>query len=139
MTISRPRGLALESIAEVDSVPVPTCDPALLTSCENLATVSVGAGSWLLQAKFSLVGTPFGLADRCGLVQGALFDPEVIDQATAVGLNVSTGSTEVSLMDAVVTTGITVFGVRCTEDAAAFLSARDLKLTALEVTNVIAP
>ena len=63
-----------------------------LTTCSNLASVSLGSGNWLVQAKFTLVGSPFGLADRCGLVKGALFDPEVVDEASSVGLDIFIGS-----------------------------------------------
>ena len=119
--------------AEVDSVDVREC--VTLTTCSNIASVSLGSGNWLVQAKLTLVGAPFGLADRCGLVQGALFDPEVVDEASSLGLDVFMGSDQVALADVVQTTGITTVAVRCTEDDDAFLIARDVKLTALQVDS----
>jgi hypothetical protein len=122
---------------EVEAVTLSTCDTSLLTSCTNLASVpALPAGNWLVQAKLTLVGSEFGLSDRCGLVQG-LFEEEVIDEATSVGLNVDTGSEQITLSDVVVNTEFTTIGVRCTEDSDAFLTARDVKITALEVTDVL--
>ena len=117
---------------------VPTCDS--LTACQSLALLAgLSPGNWLVQAKFTVVGTNFGLGDRCGLVQGVL-DETVLDEATALGLNVDTGSEEVTLVD-VATTGVTTgsIALRCTEESGAFLTVRDVKLTALEVATVVGP
>ena len=131
-----PAGVTNLRFAQADSLDVPECDVGLVT-CSNLESVSLGSGNWLVQAKFTLIGTPFGTADRCGLVKGALFDPEVVDEASSLGLNVTTGSEEVALGAVVETSGITTVAVRCTEDSDAFLIVRDVKLTALQVDSVI--
>jgi hypothetical protein len=119
--------------AEVDSVDVREC--VTLATCSSLASVTLGPGNWLVQAKLTLVGSPFGLADRCGLVQGALFDPVVVDEASSLGLDVFIGSDQIALADVVQTSGITTVAARCTEDTDAFLIARDVKLTALQVDS----
>ena len=121
--------------AEVDSVDVREC--VTLSTCSNIASVALGGGNWLVQAKLTVVGSPFGLADRCGLVQGSLFDPVVVDEASSLGLDIFMGSDQVALADVVQTTGITTVAVRCTEDTDAFLIARDVKLTALKVDSAI--
>jgi hypothetical protein len=132
-----PAGTASVRFDEADSVTLSTCDTNLLTSCTNLASLpALPAGNWLVQAKLTLVGSEFGIGDQCGLVQG-LFEEEVIDQATSLGLNVDSGSEQITLSDVVVSTEFTTIGVRCTEDADAFLTARDVKITALEVTDVL--
>jgi hypothetical protein len=74
-----------------------------------------------------------------GLVQGALFDPEVVDEAFSLGLDVFVGSAQVALANGLQTSGITTVAVRCTEDADAFLIARDVKLKALQVDSAIGP
>ena len=61
----------------------------------------------------------------------------MVDEASSVGLNVSTGSEEIALADVVQTSGITTVAVRCTEDPDAFLIVRDVKLTALQVDSAI--
>jgi hypothetical protein len=133
-----PSGATSVRIAEADSVTVPTCDS--LTACQSLALLAgLPPGNWLVQAKFTVVGTNFGLADRCGLVQGVL-EETVLDEATSIGLNVDTGSEAVTLVG-VATTGVTTgsIALRCTEASGAFLTVRDVKLTALEVANVVGP
>jgi hypothetical protein len=125
-------------LAEADSVAVPTCDTILLTTCLNVVSLTLPPGNWLVQAKFSVVGSAFGLADRCGLIEGAPSDPKVVDKATAIGLGVSTGAEDVTLAD-VMTTGLTTVALRCTEGSDAFLTVRDVKLTALEVETVFGP
>lgn len=131
-----PPGASSLRFDEVDLVNVSACDR--LVDCSSLASVSLPPGSWLVQAKFTVVGSPFGFVDSCGLVQGEPFDPEVVDEAGSIGLNVDTGSEDVALTTVAQTTGVlTSVVLRCTEDSDAFLSARDVKLTALEVDSAV--
>jgi hypothetical protein len=132
-----PAGTASARFDEVESATLSTCDTIFLTSCRNLASLpALPTGNWLVQAKLTVVGSPFGLRDRCGLVQG-LLEEEVIDEATSVGFNVDIGSEQITLSAVAVNSEFTTIAVRCTEDSEASLSVRDLKITALEVTDVL--
>jgi len=144
-----PSGTTSVRIAEADSLEVPTCLKFViddLTGCENVVSVrALPRGTWLVQAKLTVVPSPvFGDLRGCGLVQGpvstgaTLLDQDsfaaVVDEADDIV------PAKVTLADVVTTTNAaTTIGVRCLEEPTHSLSVEDVKLTALEVANVVGP
>jgi hypothetical protein len=130
--------------AEATSVDVPRCDGIDLRNCPNFASVAaLPPGSWLVQAKFTVTGNPFNVnvgLDACGLVQGPVATAAtVLDQDDALTKTGGPESTNVTLTDVVTTTDVTRIGLRCLEGSVARLTVSRMKLTALEVTNVVGP
>jgi hypothetical protein len=131
-------------LAEAAVVDVPRCDGIDLRICPSFASVAaLPPGSWLVHAKFTVAGTPFNVdvgVDSCGLVQGPVSTAAtVLDQDEALRDTAGRESTNVTLTDVVTTTDVTRIGLRCLEGSAARLTVSNMKLTALEVTNVVGP
>jgi len=125
---------------------VPVCSNLIdLRVCRNLVSLAaLPAGNWLVQAKFTHAGDPQGFVTdpRCGLVQG----PPVSNDATVLDENDrlladGPGSENVTLVDVVTTAARTRtrIGLRCNAHPLFELSVRNVKLTALEVANVVGP
>ena len=145
-----PSGTTNVRIAEAESVQVPTCLKFViddLTDCENLLSVrALPPGNWLVQAKLTVVpnGPVFGNLRGCGLVQGPVSnDATLLDHDSFAALLDDSDEfvpAKVTLADVVTTTNAaTTIGVRCLEEPTRSLSVEDVKLTALEVANVVGP
>ena len=138
-------------LAEAEFVPVPACtDQIDLRVCRNLVSLAaLPAGNWLVQAKFTHVGNPQGFAvdPRCGLVQGPPVsnDATVLDEDDALHVapaaDGGASSENVTLVDVVTTAARTRtrIGLRCNALPASDFLVRNVKLTALEVANVVGP
>ena len=115
-------------------------DPTLIT-CANVASRTVGAGNWLVQAKFVVDNddaAASSTADLCGLVRGTT----VLDSArhSLAGAG-DPGESEAIALTAVLdgaADGDTV-SLRCTEQVGEDLALEDVKLTALQVGSVTGP
>jgi hypothetical protein len=115
-----------------------------LRVCRNLVSLAaLPAGNWLVQAKFTHVGNPqgFSIDPRCGLVQGPPVsnDATVLDEDDALLANGQFGSENVTLVDMVTTAVRTRIGLRCNALPDSEFQVRNVKLTALEVANVVGP
>jgi hypothetical protein len=133
-----PPGVAVARIAQKDAVDVPGCTDPRLLACANLVTRSLGAGSWLVEAKLD-VGD-FGaeaLLDRCGLVEGST----VLD-TTSFHLDAFGGFTDIealALSGVVKNTSGTSVSLRCSEGSGEKLTAEGIRITALQVTDIVGP
>ena len=138
-------------IAEADSVEVPTCLKFViddLTDCENVVSVrALPPGNWLVQAKLTVApsnGIAFGDLRGCGLVQGPVSnDATLLDQDFFAAVRDEFDDdvpAKVTLADVVtITNAATTIGVRCLEEPTTALRVEGVKLTALEVANVVGP
>jgi hypothetical protein len=131
---------------------VPVCSNLIdLRVCRNLVSLAaLPAGNWLVQAKFTLAGNPAGFSSTdpsCGLVQGPPVsnDATVLDEDDALlvarAADGQAGSENVTLVDVVTTAARTRtrIGLRCNALTQSELQVRNVKLTALEVANVVGP
>jgi hypothetical protein len=135
--------------AEDELVPVPRCSNQIdLRVCRNLvALAALPPGNWLVQAKFTHVGNPQGFSQdpRCGLVQGPPVsnDATVLDEDDALHVAPAAdggeSSENVTVVDVVTTAVRTRIGLRCNELPGSDFLVRNVKLTALEVANVVGP
>ena len=135
-----PRGPSdLRAAGASGSVSVPTC--ALnVANCGNLLTRTLGAGTWLIQARISIFNNDNAAAstsNTCGLTGvGATVYDNVGHSLGALG---AVGHNEVIGLAAVVSGGAdgTTVALRCTEQTGEQLLADDMRITALQVESVV--
>jgi hypothetical protein len=127
--------------AATGPVQVATCTAFTIGSCADIASRTLGAGNWLVQAKLvvaNAAATASSPNDRCGLAQGTT----VLDESRhSLQDNSSNARTESLALTAVVS-GVadgTTIGLRCTEQGAEDLRVEDVKITALQVSSVTGP
>lgn len=120
---------------------LPTCTGANPGTCVDNVSRTLGAGSWLIQAKLVVDNNANAASftnNRCGLVQGAT----VLDSArNSLGANTAVSQNEAVALSAVVT-GVadgTTVGVRCTEQGGEQIQTENVVLTALRVDSVTGP
>lgn len=136
-----PSGTTEARISQDANEQVPTCLGSTVSACPDLLSRTLGAGSWLIQAKLTIDnngGAAASTNNRCGLAQGAT----VLDEArNALGANTATSQNEAVALMAIVkdVADGTSIGLRCTEQAGETLQAEDLKLTAVQVQSVVGP
>jgi hypothetical protein len=128
-----PSGVSEVRFAEEPVVEGRACSPFDLADCPNLDSVLVTRGTWLVQAKFTVLGA-IGLGNKCALVAD---DTTTLDEASVLGVSGAGFDTEnVSLADVHTVEAPTRIAVRCTE-LVGDVTVRDLKLTALAVDTVV--
>jgi hypothetical protein len=123
--------------AEDDASVVPACgEGADLDDCPDRLSISLPAGSWLVQGKLVITESAgLGSGSFCGLVRG---DGTTLDQAPIVR---ATAEGEVIALSGVVS-GVpdgTRVGLRCREGVLDQFELADLRMTALEVRPVGGP
>ena len=136
-----PAGVAEARVAANASLNVPTCSDQGLSSCRNLLTRTLDAGSWVIQAKLDVSNGDFSKTyplDHCGLAQGS----DVLDTADfeleAFGSHADIEN--IALTSAVTNApaGTTV-ALRCSEEPGEDVNVFHATMTALKVTTVIGP
>lgn len=130
-----PAGVAEARVAR-GTADVAQCTDQNLTNCPNLLTRTVGAGSWVVQAKLDISDFKADTLEHCGLVVGST----VLDLADfALEGNGSNASIEAISLSGVVTNASnpTTVALRCTEQPGHQLFAAHIVITALKVTTVI--
>ena len=107
------------------------------TDCSNLGSLRLIAGSWFVQAKFTLRNNGGeDLATACGLVEN---DVTTLDSmhSEIMGERGTIGSTESAVLTTVVTEASNdTIALRCVEDSDEHLSVDTISITALEVGPV---
>ena len=128
-----PSGTSEARFTEDDEANVPLCESFDLTDCENVQSVLLTRGSWVVQAKFTAFGVlaPF---NKCGLVVDDTTTADVADPLTnGFGSNVQ----HVALADVITVEGPTRVAVRCSEFQPGDLEVLNLKLAAISVDDVV--
>jgi hypothetical protein len=127
-----PSGTSEARFTEDERADVATCPSLDLTACQNVQSVLLTAGSWVVQAKFTAFGT-LGPLNLCGLVAD---DATTIDKASPLAA-LGSNTMQVSLADVITVEEPTRVAVRCAEFAPGDLEVLDLKLAAISVDDVV--
>ena len=119
-------------------ISLPTCTDTGLGNCTAILSVTLGAGSHLIQAKTNIDNadvTASDISNRCGIVMG---EDDVLDEArTPLYPNSQPGEAEsIALAKVVTAEAGTVVSLRCTELGGEALRLNDPRLTALQVGSV---
>ena len=133
-----PAGVAEVRVASNGSPDVPHCSDQRLIDCPNLLTRTLGAGSWLIQAKLDVSNGDFGQTyplDQCGLEQGSSELDRADFQLEAFGDHADTANLSLAGVLTDVANGTTV-ALRCTEQTGEDISAFHAHISALKVTTV---
>ena len=108
------------------------CASLDLLDCQNVQSVLLTRGSWVVQAKFTAFGTLFPF-NKCGLV---VDDTTTTDEATPLATP-GANTMQVSLADVITVEEPTRVAVRCSEFGPGDLDVLNLKLAAISVDEVV--
>jgi hypothetical protein len=128
-----PSGTSEARFTEDDRADLPSCPSINLTVCENVQSVLLTAGSWVVQAKLTAFGT-LGPGNMCGLVAD---DTTTTDKATPLPGAAGANTAHVSLADVITVEEPTRVAVRCSEFGLGDMEVLDLKLVAISVDDVV--
>jgi len=134
-----PAGVAEVRVASNGSPDVPHCSDQRLIDCPNLLTRTLGAGSWLIQAKLDVSNGDFSKThplDQCGLEQGSSELDRADFQLEAFGDHADIANLALTGVLTDVANGTTV-ALRCSEQTGEDLRAFHMQISALKVTTVI--
>jgi hypothetical protein len=134
-----PAGVAELRVASNGSPDVPHCSDQRLIDCPNLLTRTLGAGSWLIQAKLDVSNGDFSKThplDQCGLEQGSSELDRADFQLEAFGDHADIDNLALTGVLTDVANGTTI-ALRCSEQTGEDLRAFHMQISALKVTTVI--
>ena len=133
------RAGSVETITSSNGPPdVPHCSDQRLIDCPNLLTRTLGAGSWLIQAKLDVSNGDFSQTyplDHCGLEQGSSELDRADFQLEAFGDHADIENIALTGVLTNVANGTTV-ALRCSEQTGEDLRAFHMQISALKVTTV---
>jgi hypothetical protein len=115
------------------------CVGKSLPACPNLLSRTLAKGNWIVEAKLDVANFgPVAPADSCGLVEGST----VLDTA---GVHLDAGGPEPDV-ETIALTGVlqnaprsTTVGLRCAQAAGEAVTAKNMRITALQVTTITGP
>jgi hypothetical protein len=134
-----PAGVAEVRVASNGSPDVPRCTDQRLIDCPNLVARTLGAGSWLIQAKLDVSNGDFTKSyplDQCGLEQGSSELDRADFQLEAFTDHADIETIALSGVLTDVAQGTTV-ALRCTEQTGEDIVVFHARITATKVTTVI--
>ena len=133
-----PAGVAEVRVASNGPPDVPHCSDQRLIDCPNLLTRTLGAGSWLIQAKLDVSNGDFSQTYplyHCGLEQGSSELDRADFQLEAFGDHADIENIALTGVLTDVANGTTV-ALRCSEQTGEDISAFHTQISALKVTTV---
>jgi hypothetical protein len=133
-----PAGVAEVRVASNGPPDVPHCSDQRLIDCPNLLTRTLGAGSWVIQAKLDVSNGDFSQTyplDQCGLEQGSSELDRADFQLEAFGDHADIENIALTGVLTGVANGTTV-ALRCTEQTGEDISVFHMQISALKVTTV---
>jgi hypothetical protein len=136
-----PAGVAEVRVASNGTPDVPHCTDQRLIDCPNLLTRTLGAGSWVIQAKLDVSNGDFSKTyplDQCGLEQGSSELDRADFQLEAFGDHADIANLTLTGVLTDVANGTTI-AVRCTEQTGEDIREFHMQITALKVTTVTGP
>jgi hypothetical protein len=133
-----PAGVAEVRVASNGPPDVPHCSDQRLIDCPNLLARTLGAGSWLIQAKLDVSNNDFSQTHplgHCGLEQGSRELDRADFQLEAFGDHADIENIALTGVLTDVANGTTV-ALRCSEQTGEDLTVFHMQISALKVTTV---